>query len=175
MTVDVHVTRPSRPLWVYIAAFAALVIIIGALASYSKSPSAGEMKLNNFWKYELQRWERCEPKSSPRMCGEQYFDCNYTTKTCQRGYRYSGISFLFVVLDEDRKTEISHLFCSFGTNTQHCLSFDTGQAESKRLSDGETLVNFTLREDIPQNCLDGSVTAPCDMWVANTFFRRTDS
>jgi hypothetical protein len=78
----------------------------------SKPESASRMKLQNLWRYEVERWDRCinaMPKRTD-MC-ETYFICDYTRQVCQRGYRNSGI-FLYTLLDgNDRRTEIAHFFC----------------------------------------------------------------
>ena len=66
------------------------------------------MKLKNFWSYELKRYEQCTPEL--RMLGwcEAYFNCDYTSQTCQRGYYSRAMSvFLVTLLAQDRKTELA--------------------------------------------------------------------
>jgi len=96
----------------------------------SRPASASRMKLKYFWSYELKSFERCNAQH-PTIC-EAYFQCDYTSQTCQRGYRILGGQglFLYELLAEDRKTAIAHQFCRSGSARGVCLNFDTGEARS---------------------------------------------
>jgi hypothetical protein len=120
------------------------------------------MKLKRLWTYTWNRWEQCDrQKYRYPLCAAQYFQCDYTSKTCEQGFRFTGES-LFVLLAEDRKTPIDHLFCSeYG-----CLSFDSGkvQADPRLQADPNTL---TMSEDLPVDCVSYSRSADyCDGWIS---------
>jgi hypothetical protein len=91
----------------------------------------------------------------------------------QSGYRYSGMGmFLFVLLADDRKTALAHMFCS-GRGMEVCLSFDTGEAHVA-WSNGnkDPLPGFTVTDDIAENCV--SYTPVCDSSILTILARVSD-
>lgn len=118
-------------------------------ASSTTTVPAPEMKLKNFWRYESDLFERFEVQQRGSDTAVQYFTCNYTSQTCQRGYHWGNI-FLFELLADDRKTVISHQFCGMSV---FCLDFDTGVAKSSNGFGGGSY-NFTVPEDMSDSCTD---------------------
>lgn len=75
--------------------------------------SADDMKCPNGWNRLWTRFQQV-PRSD-------YFHCDYTTKTCERGYM-TGHERVFELLAEDRTTVIGHGFC----DSSMCVDFDRG-------------------------------------------------
>ena len=136
---------------------------VGSATGQTVLTPRGGMKLKRFWSYELDRWQRCAEVDGPLVC-EPYFVCNYTSQTCQSGYRSQTLPvYLFVLLADDRKTVISHQFC---WRNNSCLSFDTGEVWDRYES------SYTVSADIPENC----VLSSCDIgsWIDKNFFRQSE-
>ena len=166
--------RLPRSLWVYVCALIPLLIIFIVASSGQvqksaaedqsdvSSSSAGQMKLKRLWSYEWNRAEQCDLKKA--LCGlHSYFHCDYTSQTCQRGYRLDASTpfFLYVLLADDRKTAIAHLLClEQGNYDEVCMSFDTGEVRWSWAPPNSTpeqrarvqSQNFTVPEDIPESC-----------------------
>lgn len=158
-TVFAAANRLPRLQLVYIGVLFAVVAVIGAYVSgkttasaepNSTTSSAREMKLKRLWHEEWARLEQIDPQKRPWL-PQQMLHCDYTTLTCQRGwYDINDHLSLYMILAEDRKTEIAHLFCV----DKNCMSFDTGEVQQYNLK-------FMIAADIPENCLpqDGAGTA----------------
>ena len=111
----------------------------------SRAESTGGMKLKSFWDYEVRAYRRC---TSKRIC-ETYFVCNYTSQTCQSGYRSPANLSLFILLDgSDRKRVIGHFFCAVDTGSQGCFNFDSGKSRGT----GNFRQQFTVDKDMPDTC-----------------------
>jgi hypothetical protein len=157
--MKIDASRLPRSPWVYFGALIALVVIFTAVAACSKKPT---IKLQRLWTYEWDRWKNCEPGINLCREREEYFSCDYTSQTCQSGYKGGGTIFLFVLLANDRKTEIAHRFCIEGTPVA-CLSFDTGEVSSRM--PGRVL------DDMPESCVDftrdrNSRLKACSEWIS---------
>jgi len=110
--------------------------------------SAHHMKLKRFWAYEWKKFES----------GNPFFTCDYTTLTCRRGFETHLGTALFVTLADDRRTEISHLWCvRAGAAQPLCFSFDTGEELN---TSGKTP---PVTQDMPENCV--TPTDDCDRWI----------
>ena len=95
----------------------------------------------------------------------QYFSCDYTSLTCQRGYHYYNW-FLFEALADDRKTTLSHRYCIVeigrrGTRYETCLDFDSGEVQDTTNS----MRNLTITDDMPENCLDVMLKECAVRWI----------
>jgi hypothetical protein len=59
--------------------------------------------------------------------GGAYFECNYTSKMCERGIAWRGERVFVMISDEDRTTVIGHGACHVNPNGSWvCWNFDTG-------------------------------------------------
>jgi hypothetical protein len=147
-----------RPSWFSVGASLVWALNIGS----SSDALAGEMKLKRLWAYEWARFEYCNPKKALVGCPKPFFTCDYTTLTCRRGFSFDfANSTLFVILADDRKTELSHLWC----HPAVCLSFDTGEVRNgARNAAPERWLPLT--QDIPENCVNP--TQECDRWISRT-------
>lgn len=164
----------SQSAWFYIGALFATLAIFGAIGAYISSspnstsadelqPSASEMKLQRLWNFVSGHTEQCKP--SEKLCGNSYFRCDYTSLTCQSGYQLSagvGAFYLYVLLADDRKTAIAHLFCYEGASEENCMSFDTGEVRYQYNS------SLTASEDIPERCFRDAAPDTgdfCEAWL----------
>jgi hypothetical protein len=182
-TVTALAKKPSVPGWIILG----LIILAIAFklspfdkemkhasAQDSEGASRHEMKLERFWRYEVERFEGCGKVAVHQMgiCGTQYFHCDYTAQTCQSGYQLDlGVTkphviFLYELLAADRKTVLAHLFCNEDAGIEECMSFDTGE--------GRGYTNFMVTQDMPENCVDFTRERiaridTCNGWIsANT-------
>ena len=108
-----------------------------------------ELKFPNRYNYELALF--------PRAPSTEYFYCDYTARTCLRGYAYRGRFIGQRISDADRTTVLAHISCAGG----RCTNYDTGE-----ISDNSGLIGI-LKEDLPRHCVDDFVNRgePCDLSV----------
>jgi hypothetical protein len=58
-----------------------------------------------------------------------YFNCDYTARTCERGFAWHGERVFELISDEDRKTVVGHGACHVNSGRWEswvCWNFDTG-------------------------------------------------
>jgi hypothetical protein len=59
----------------------------------------------------------------------EYFECNYTSRTCEHGYRWGSLTYQRVfdmVDDQDRSKVIGHGACMWSATHWGCWNFTTG-------------------------------------------------
>jgi hypothetical protein len=79
--------------------------------------------------------------------GPPFFQCDYTTKTCMQGHSGLNGQFVGVVLGEDRKTILAHIYCAPGGA---CFNLDNGEVTVR----GQRVPQLDLRADLPQSEVD---------------------
>jgi hypothetical protein len=72
---------------------------------------------------------------------EPYFECNYTSHTCEQGYRHANsdhsVDWVFNSIDDgDRKTVVAHMTCHRSSWDWACVNLDTGRWSSTRTGQG---------------------------------------
>jgi len=131
---------------------------IQAPTAAASEASANQMKLKYFWVYQWARFEGCR-SAACRLYVKPFFDCDYTTLTCRRGFQYQDTASIWVTLADDRKTELAHSWCSpMGA----CLSFDTGEVTDNV----NRRIVLTLTQDIPEDCVTPKIRN-CEQYVSS--------
>jgi hypothetical protein len=65
--------------------------------------------------------------SNPLTSARSYFNCDYTTKTCERGMAWRGYRVFEAISDADRTTILGHGAChSNPSGSSVCWNFDKG-------------------------------------------------
>jgi len=135
-----------------------------ATAQTAQDPSewlgvpSSTMRLKNAWIYHATVMERLS-----RVGNRRYFKCDYTARTCQRGY-YFGVV-LFTLLDgNDQKTVLGHFLCNPEVGWT-CTNFDTGERTSP-MPGGVKMIS----EDMPNECAsgwnsEGRLPLICERWI----------
>ena len=73
---------------------------------------------------------------------ESYFECDYTSHTCEQGYRHvesfdRSVDWVFNSVDDsDRKTVVAHMTCHRSRSDWACVNLDTGRWSSRRTGQG---------------------------------------
>jgi hypothetical protein len=142
-----------------------VLIIISITVSGLLPAYAEEMKLAKFWQYELKMAQACaaEKPGDIAQC-QHYFACDYTSRSCQDGYRFrflSGAPNLFTILGEDRRTVRGHFVCSFVEFTS-CLNFDTGEWISRHPYATAESDRGHFQHDKPDGC---EIQDRCQAWL----------
>jgi hypothetical protein len=78
---------------------------------------------------------------------DSYFNCDYTTRTCLKGWGWRD-RFTGVVLADDRKTILRHISCNSGD----CVNYDTGTFSSRVLG----VSPWRVSADYPRSCVDAA-------------------
>lgn len=178
-------SKTTKQALIVVGVFAAIATIVGAFAlgknavpTNAAEKAVAQMKLANLWRYEIERFENCSFDSNngdpygyirAEFCGEPYLDCNYTSKTCQKGYHILSEQFVFAVLAEDRETELNHLICIQSGETW-CISFDTGLGRRSAIPESNPLSHLAVSEDMPSSCVDFTQDrltrlSRCQSWI----------
>jgi hypothetical protein len=87
--------------------------------------------------------------------GPPVFQCDYTTKTCSQGHSGLNGQFVGVVLAEDRKTILAHIYCAPGGE---CFNLDNGEVTIR----GRRVPQLDMRRDVPQSEVD-RVRSSCSL------------
>ena len=127
-------------------AWAPCVLIVAAMIFSAAAPAYANMKCPRGW----------ARFSEDHRVGQPYFECDYTTRTCERGFILRNER-TFELLAEDRQTVIGHYFCSswrssgYKASSRTCIDFDRGQIVLGQ----QSAVRQTTRRRLPRERCEG--------------------